>query len=1370
MANGHVLVLLAIGLTNVWSRECFSDAIVASQRKNIFFDGEEMPVGLWECRWASSLITSSLWQILTEEKLGFNVTSDGASSSRTVIYKLAGCSHIAGTNTITGNCGSTRYMHFSFENWEGYHDYLEEAFKTFGDKVPRNLGNLGFQGYEGMYVLDGSLQAALNQSGVGLDFYRFYNTDFFDPARYTAKVSNVSLDRLLTCAESVMTINPQIAEHHLAATGDTNGVKMENGKTVLDCWQDKWWVAPACRANPNGCIPTITAKEGWGLNIMIQQATFHNMPLAFASAKGAAEDGWIPLGRELQSLIYWWFPDTFFTLDNPFPVIFPAYSPSEQSKNIFRTMRDNQLLSKWAAGGIEIVADKPAFVATTMNLFTDDMRKLLLRYVQLGEDHWATACEWLQQNPALWESWLPNETACTSGKGLVNVSDDFIFDRSRAVGCKVCPVGHHSVEQGTTRICMPCPTGKFQSLPGEDVCLSCERGKISSQAGSMTCTLCPLGEYADDTGLSECAICGAGTGQEEKWTTSQAVVAQGKETWLQLQGADNQSYCGCIAGTFLWNGRCEDCIEGSLCVGSSRLLLQPGYFSRVEEPGAVYRCFEEAVRCPGGEPGTCSFGRDTSTIACSACLPGLHATDGLCVECGGGDYALVITVGIVSCLCIATLYFVLINEGQKSRQPGSLLIAALAMGQMVTTVQQLTVIQQFKIEWGQPFAGILLSLEVFTFDLDMISINCVAPMSPVSKFSSRTLTVLGLLLVATLVHLAHLAVTKAKTLQISLLLRTCGSLFTIFFISLCSSLLAPFRCSQHPNGRWTVQAYHGVYCNGEGDHQAMAIIGGLACLMPLGFLSICMWVIIIELPKRLQAADVKFVRACSFLFMRFRPGAEIFSVLFLVRNALVVLCPLLPSPSAKVVSMNLILYGSLAMVAFSKPWRAPACNFLDVMLLSCMLVILDAGSLFVREDDGHTTMAICLIFSVVMVLSILGAVFYGVGRHFILKYRKQFRFFLCHQKVAAGSMARLLKMELQKRGSRNTTFVDCDDLNDLTRLFSYVGQDTETFVILGSPDILTRKWCVGEICTARSHKVRTVLLKWPEFVNPDEDFIQKYDSVVPDISELVNYNIGLQEVQETMAWINTVETVDVPSLVTLESMTYICSCLTGSSQTLSRASAESPDCIILSDLDNMEAAATAYVLLGLVVPKLVGGERNNMPAVLQKGRSVSETAVSALVICSDGCFKQPEFGDWLLHVAKLPNCCVLPIIAEDGFRFPSPSYYEEITSMPQLEMLDMRIYIPAIKAVFQEIAVVFSPQNYSSTQEDLDLRAKQVAWRINSGSLKSLHQKITGEEEVETEEQKVLWVTEEQKENIEVAEQEDDEEEIFSGVVRFEYL
>ena len=29
-----------------------------------------------------------------------------------------------------------------------------------------------------------------------------------------------------------------------------------------------------------------------------------------------------------------------------------------------------------------------------------------------------------------------------------------------------------------------------------------------------------------------------------------------------------------------------------------------------QEPGMVYRCYGETVRCPGGEPGVCADGRD----------------------------------------------------------------------------------------------------------------------------------------------------------------------------------------------------------------------------------------------------------------------------------------------------------------------------------------------------------------------------------------------------------------------------------------------------------------------------------------------------------------------------------------------------------------------------------------------------------------------------------------------------------------------------------------------------------------------------------------------------------------------------------------
>lgn len=37
-----------------------------------------------------------------------------------------------------------------------------------------------------------------------------------------------------------------------------------------------------------------------------------------------------------------------------------------------------------------------------------------------------------------------------------------------------------------------------------------------------------------------------------------------------------------------------------------------------------------------------------------------------------------------------------------------------------------------------------------------------------------------------------------------------------------------------------------------------------------------------------------------------------------------------------------------------------------------------------------------------------------------------------------------------------------------------------------------------------------------------------------------------------------------------------------------------------------------------------------------------------------------------------------------------------------------------IKALFQEIAVVFVPQSYSSTQDDLELRASQAALRLTA--------------------------------------------------------
>jgi hypothetical protein len=63
---------------------------------------------------------------------------------------------------------------------------------------------------------------------------------------------------------------------------------------------------------------------------------------------------------------------------------------------------------------------------------------------------------------------------------------------------------------------------------------------------------------------------------------------------------------------------------------SSYVVCGLGYHSFENNPGKIFECFGDSERCPGGLPGTCAAGRDTNTVACSQCLPGLHGVSGKC--------------------------------------------------------------------------------------------------------------------------------------------------------------------------------------------------------------------------------------------------------------------------------------------------------------------------------------------------------------------------------------------------------------------------------------------------------------------------------------------------------------------------------------------------------------------------------------------------------------------------------------------------------------------------------------------------------------------------------------------------------------------
>ena len=85
----------------------------------------------------------------------------------------------------------------------------------------------------------------------------------------------------------------------------------------------------------------------------------------------------------------------------------------------------------------------------------------------------------------------------------------------------------------------------------------------------------------------------------------------------------------------------------------------------------------------------------------------------------------------------------------------------------------------------------------------------------------------------------------------------------------------------------------------------------------------------------------------------------------------------------------------------------------------------------------------------------------------------------------------------------------------------------KTFVVLGSSQILTRKWCLGEMVIARLEKVDTVLLTFPGFELPDEQFMKLYHKLVPDIGDFASYGFGIAEVQETLKWLSSVKQIPV---------------------------------------------------------------------------------------------------------------------------------------------------------------------------------------------------------------------------------------------------
>ena len=906
--------------------------------------------------------------------------------------------------------------------------------------------------------------------------------------------------------------------------------------------------------------------------------------------------------------------------------------------------------------------------------------------------------------------------------------------RSGFTQCVDCAVGAAADVHGKTQ-CSRCPAGRVSHAAGASMCAHCESGRYVGVSGESECLSCSVGMYTDVDGARACQACGVGKKHPERWTTMRYLTVGSEQVLGQFEGASNQSFCGCDIGMRVdMTGECVLCTEGLDCKGMDEVVVLRG-FASMDNGFSVFRCHHDVKRCPGGLPGVCARGRQG--IACAECQANMAAAaDGTCLDCNNSSvlpfmFVCIICIGTFFCLCLVHASFAFQT---RTRRGHTAHLCVVSAGEAVTVLQFLGVMSLCYFDWADPLSTVMRLAERLLFDfamvLDMVSLNCIAVVEPLTMFMGKMFGIVIVFLVLCFIHILHMLVRHRHNLctRMYLLVLPAGTVFTCFLLSMVTTITSPLQCHSHPNGLYTLRAYPTVMCWNHGVHLSMIVVSVIALAMPFSFLCGCIFAVI-QLPYRISRADIGFVNGAGFLFSRFRADCHWYTLVPLTRNALIAAVPAVPSAAGQVTFMSVLVLSSLLVTVRIFPWRIQRSNVLDIFVHMLMLMISSLAGFFIKKEDPLVAVWVSMLFLIFVFIVMIVLVSHGVYQRLRLRCgSKDFQFFLCHHKAGAGSFARVLQLQLVEHPSvTKRVFIDSDDLRNLDLLFEYVSRHSETFVILCSSEVLLRPYCAGEITTAYVQQVQTLRVVLPDFPHASNDFIDCYDKYVPTYGCLIEHGITLMMVQRALRWmceqpqVTFFEAVRQQSLLDLAQ--EICDSvaqMTGNKSSVMRYSNSAGDCEtaipILADMSNSEALCAAHILQKVLMPHFIH-DMMLMPRVLEASNILSLSATSLVLMCSNGCFHHPQFIRLLLEAADLRTSWV-PVLQDEGFRFPSKEFLDGLlTSGQQLLEAAGRSDSPDILAFviercFKEIAVVFEPQKYSSTMRMLKVKGTEVALRL----------------------------------------------------------
>lgn len=824
-----------------------------------------------------------------------------------------------------------------------------------------------------MYLPKRILDFAINSEGVPLEFYRTYNSSWYEPSEYFDKLSAVSLSWLRPCRETRF-VQSNNMQTYVQVTQDTEGVENIGGALMAKCQDGFFWRAPACRDNVTRCVPVLTGGTGWEVEAVMQKATLFNMPLALGVA---TPERYYRIPTEVKSLFVWWAPDDTFLDLNPVELRFPRYDRAAWLSGDLRTAPEQVAIEKLVSQNIGELAPAVEDLVQKMRWSQDDV-DIMLRDMKASEDPAHTvACRWLLANSETWSTWLAGETACFEGFGLFDGSS-FVADRDGAaeLACRPCESGSYSEElrdtKGKTHICQKCPVGSCQPSGAAAGCDLCNEGEYQDEEGALDCKRCPLGRFQDEKGKSGCKLCSNGT------------------TTLGL-GSLSEQDCGCLPETIreVYNVSCQPCPEGLSCPVLSTLSsllngsaiahelsprIRAGYFSTAEEPLELFKCIP-STHCPGGPPNTCLGG--LSALPCAACGEREYFDGQACVVCISSRQELFV-VGCVTGLAGLVLAYYVFNSPMTAKA-STMLTTTTALGMMVMMLQKVGVIGSMTVDFPLEVQDIFQAMQVFILDIETLGYPCVASSDAVRRYLSTVMlfpaVIVGILFCLAVSKLLPKKWRWATSKTFNLI----GQFLQMGYTTMSVTAMVPMTCYSHPNGLHSLLKFPEVFCGTE-EHSVM-LAGGVALLAfgVLGFLCLCVWAAY-QVPLWSSQGLSHRVSSFRFLLARFRLDGWWYGVPLLVRGSLLNLPVVLATdyPPIQIVSMSVILVFFMAVQALVWPWKPPLINALDCWISACVILLVVSAAMCL-PDLTDDMLGFRNTFTLVVLVLLFGSVLLALG-------------------------------------------------------------------------------------------------------------------------------------------------------------------------------------------------------------------------------------------------------------------------------------------------------------------------------------------------------------------------------------------------------